>query len=184
MFNRISVDGLYSAPGGSIDWFVRDPKVDLAAHELTQPDTVLFGRVTYQLFEQVWPAVAADPKAPEAARTIAGELNRMTKIVYSRTLRNVSWQNSTLAEGDVAEHVRNLRQENGSDIIIFGSGTIVRQLVPAELIDEYVVIVTPVVLGTGKSLFSRVEKFNLELLETRSFDSGNALLHYRHVGLS
>jgi dihydrofolate reductase len=184
MFNRVSVDGFFAGPNGEIDWFIVDPELDKALHENGQPgtappDTVLLGRVTYQLFESVWPKVAADPSAPKEARATADELSQMTKVVFSNTLKEVSWENTKLVKGDVAKEVARLKQGKGSDILIFGSGTIVQQLTVGGLIDEYLFAVTPVILGTGKSLFSGVQKLDLELLETRNFKSGNVLLHYK-----
>ncbi|MDY9926918.1 dihydrofolate reductase family protein [Methanosarcina sp.] len=183
MFNRISVDGFFAGPNGEIDWFIADHELDKALHEMGEPDmdspdTVLLGRVTYQLFESFWPKVAADPESPEEARVIANELNQMTKVVFSKTLKEVSWQNTRLVKGNVIGEVSRLKQEKGSDILIFGSGTIVQQLADEGLIDEYLLAVTPVVLGTGKPLFKDVKKLNLKLLETKKFKSGNVLLHY------
>ncbi len=184
MFNRISIDGYFAGRNGEIDWFIRDPELDKALHEMGQPgaiapDTVLLGRVTYQLFESVWPKIAADPDAPEEARITANELNQMAKVVFSKTLKDVSWENTKLVKGDVAKEVGRLKQEKGSDILIFGSGTIVQQLSTVGLIDEYLFAVTPVILGAGKSLFDGVKKLDLELLEARDFESGNVLLHYK-----
>lgn len=184
MINRVSIDGFFAGPNGEIDWFVRDPELDKALHEMSHldavpPDTVLLGRVTYQLFESVWPQIAADPNSPKEARVTADELNQMTKVVFSKTLKEVSWENTKLVKGNVAKEVDRLKQEKGSDILIFGSGTIVQQLTAGGLIDEYLFAVTPVILGAGKSLFTGVKKRDLEFLEARSFKSGNALLHYK-----
>ena len=180
MLNRVSLDGFFAGPNGEIyDWFIPDPEVDKAAHEMAQADTILFGRVTYQLFESVWPKVAVDPNAPKEARITADEVNQMTKVVFSTTLKEVTWEHSILFKGNLAEEVRKLKQGNGPDILIFGSGTIVDQLANEGLLDEYLLVVTPVVLGAGKPLFQDVKKFNLELLEARDFHSGNVLLHYR-----
>lgn len=187
MFNRVSVDGFFAGPNGEIDWFIVDPELDKALHEMSQqdavpPDMVLLGRVTYQLFESVWPKVAADPKAPKEARNIANELNQMTKVVFSKTLKEVYWENTKLVKGDVAKEVGELKQGKGSDILIFGSGTIVQQLTAVGLIDEYLFAVTPVILGAGKTLFSGVQKLDIELLEARTFKSGNVLLYYKIRG--
>ncbi|NGM82053.1 dihydrofolate reductase family protein [Paenibacillus sp. 7124] len=179
LFNNISVDGYYAGPGGEIDWFIHDPEVNQAAHERMSPDTVLFGRATYQMFEGYWPHVAANPKAPEGARRMANELNQMTKVVFSSTLQEVSWMNSRLLSGNLQEEVRRLKEGEGADITIFGSGTIVQQLAKAGLIDEYLLVLTPVVIGNGKPLFIDAGKMKLELLEARSFSSGIVLLHYR-----
>jgi dihydrofolate reductase len=179
MFNRVSIDGFFAGPNGEIDWFVHDPEVDKATHEMMHPDTLLFGRVTFQMFDSYWPHVATDPNAPKEARILANELNQMTKVVFSKTLKEVTWENSKLVKGDVTQEVRKLKQGNGPDIVIFGSGTLVQQLAGEGFIDEYLILVTPVILGAGKLMFKDVKKFNLKLLEAKDFNSGNVLLHYR-----
>lgn len=177
--NRISLDGFFAGPNGEIDWFVPDPQVDRAAHEMMHPDTLLMGRVTYQMFASYWPHVGADPKAPQGARATAQELRQMNKVVFSKTLGQATWENSRLVKGDLIGTVKELKQGQGADITMFGSGTIVQQLADAGLIDEHLIIVTPVVLGTGKPLFKDVRKHTLELLSAKNFDSGNVMLHYR-----
>jgi dihydrofolate reductase len=181
MFNRVSLDGFFAGPNGEIDWFIHDPEVDKATHEMMQPDTLLLGRVTYQMFESYWPHVATEPNAPEGARILAHELNQMTKVVFSKTLEEVTWEHTQLVKGDVTKEVSKLKQGEGPDITIFGSGTIVQQLADEGLIDEYLIAVTPLVLGAGKPLFKDVKQFGLKLLGTRNFKSGNVLLHYETV---
>lgn len=178
MFNRISIDGFFAGPEGEIDWLIHDSEVDKALHKMMDPDTILFGRLTYQMFESYWPHVARDPNASKEARSLANELNEMTKIVFSKTLKEVTWQKSKLVEDNLIKEIRKLTQGEGPDIVIFGSGTIVQQLTNEGLIDEYLIAVTPVILGTGKPLLKNVKKCSLELLETRNFNSGNVLLHY------
>jgi len=178
VFNSISLDGYYAGPDGDIDWFIHDPEVDKASHEMMTPDTIIFGRETYQMFESYWPHVARDPRAPEGARMMADELNRMTKVVFSTTLQEVEWENSVLFGGNLAREVQKLKAGTGEDITLFGSGTIVQQLANEGLIDEYLLLLTPVVVGGGKALFEDVERLKLELLETRSFRSGVVVLHY------
>jgi len=181
MLNRISIDGFFAGPNGEIEWFIHDPEVDKAAHEMMHPDTLLMGRVTYEMFFAYWPMVGRDPNAPAEARMIASELDEMTKLVFSKTLPETTWVNSKLVKGDVTGEVSKLKQGSGPDITIFGSGTIVQQLASEGLIDEFLLIVTPVVLGTGKPLYKDVKNFNLRLLETRHFGSGNVLLHYEKL---
>ena len=185
MFNWMSVDGFFADPNGEIDWLIRDPEVEKAlrepraGEESVEADTMLLGNVTYTLFEQSWPPIANDPNAPEEMRRLADEITRMTKIVFSRTRQEVTWENSELFHGNLIEEVKKLKQEEGKDIIIFGSGTMVQQLTDADLIDDYFIALTPVVLGKGKLLFRDIEKHNLRLLEVQHFNSGNVLLHYR-----
>ena len=109
---------------------------------------------------------------------MAEEVTRMTKVVFSQSRAEVTWENSRLFRGHLVEEVKKLKEEEGSPILIFGSGTIVQQLTDAGLIDEYFLAVTPVVLGKGKPLFGDVERRNLRLLEPRQFNSGNVLLRY------
>jgi dihydrofolate reductase len=173
------LDGFYAGDDGSIDWFIHDFEVDKAAHQLMSPDTLLFGRETYQQFESFWPAQADNPDAPPPAKKMSHELNNMTKIVFSKSLKEVTWENSTLVSDDIAAAAQKVKEGEGADIAIFGSGTIVQQLADAGLIDEYLIVVTPVILGSGQALFEGYKPLDLELSESRSFSSGNVLLHYK-----
>ena len=179
VFDWVSVDGYYAGPNREIDWVVQDPEIDKAAHERMNPDTLLCGRISYQMFENVWPKVAEDPKAPKGMKKLADEMAQMTKVVFSKTLKEVTWENSKLFHGDLIEEVKKLRRRKGADIAIFGSGTIVQQLANEGLINEYLFAITPVVLGSGRSLFTDVEGLNLALVETKNFKSGNVLLYYK-----
>ena len=187
MFNWVSIDGFFAGPNGEIDWILRDPKVDQALresganNELAESggsDTMLLGNATYTMFENSWPQMARDPNAPEEMHKMADEVNRMNKVVFSRTRKEAPWENSRLLHGNLIEEVEKLKQTEGTPILIFGSGTIVQQLTDAGLIDEYFIAVTPVVLGKGKLLFGDVQKRNLQLKESRQFESGNVLLRY------
>jgi dihydrofolate reductase len=182
MLNRVSVDGFYAGPNGEIDWFIHDPEVDRAAHGNGISDTLLLGRHTYQMFESYWPPIAADPTAPEGSRVLSRELNQMTKVVFSKTLSEVTWENSVLVKNDIVQAVRDLKVGPGEGIGIFGSGSVVQQLTAAGLIDEFLIIVTPVILGAGKPLFTNHHKINLKLLKTWDFNSGNVMLHYTLAG--
>src|SRR5947207_3543067 len=132
VFNRVSMDGYFAGPNGELhEWFIQDPEVDKAAHEMMEADTVLFGRVTYHIFENFWTKQAIDPKASKEAKATAEELRKMKKIVFSRRLKEVAWENSKLINGNLIEEVKKLKQGNGPDMVIFGSGTIVHQLTDA-----------------------------------------------------
>ncbi len=187
MMNWISVDGYFAGPHGEIDWIVRDPQVDKALHESRSDappsgsagsGTMLLGNTTYTMFENSWPQIARDPNAPEELHKLAEEVIGMTKIVFSKSRKEVSWENSKLLRGNLEGEVEQLKRGEGSPILIFGSGTIVQQLTAVGLIDEYFIAVTPVILGKGKPLFGEVQKRNLRLREAQSFKSGNVLLRY------
>lgn len=185
MINWVSIDGYFAGPNGEYDWMVRDPEVDRALHEpktgeteAQSPDSMLLGNTTYTLFENSWPQIAKDPNAPPELHKMAAEVNGMTKLVFSRTRKEVPWENSRLFRGNLIEEVKKLKQTDGASILIFGSGSLVQQLAREGLIDEYLIVVSPVVLGEGKSLFTDVGKHNLQLLEAKAFPSGNVLLRY------
>jgi dihydrofolate reductase len=185
MINWVSIDGLFAGPNGEIDWILRDPEVDKALRgpkagetESADSDIMLLGNVTYTMFENFWPSIAGDSNAPEELHKMADEVTRMTKLVFSRTRKQVTWKNSKIINGNLVGEVQKLKQGKGTPILIFGSGTIVQQLTDAGLIDEYFLAVTPVVLGKGKPLFQDAKKRTLKLVEVRYFDSGNVLLRY------
>jgi len=166
---------------------VQDPEVDKAAHELgdsdTPPDTLILGGITYRGFERSWVPQLKDPNAPKEMKAVAEELTKMTKVVFSKTLKKdeITWENTQLHAGNLIEVVKDLKRRKGAGIMIMGSGTIIQQLANEGLIDEYAFIVTPVVAGEGKPLFKDVKQFGLKFLSTKSFESGNVLFHYETV---
>ena len=106
-------------------------------------------------------------------------MNNLSKVVFSRTLYRATWKNTKLVKGDPATEVRKMKNASGADMVILGSGTIVSQLAQEGLIDEYQLIVNPIVLGSGRTLFEGVKKrLNLKRTKTRNFGNGNALLCY------
>lgn len=182
MLNRISIDGYFASPNEAnfgMDWFIHDPEVDKAAHMIGgKMDTLLLGGTTYRGFERSWVPVLNNPHAPQQLKEIAEELTVMNKIVFSKTIKESNWDNTQIYDDHLIEVVRQLKQDNSSDILVMGSGSIVQQLAEENLIDEYIFIVTPIVAGEGKSLFQHVKQFELTLVEAITFASGNILLHY------
>lgn len=180
VLNRITLDGFFDGPNGENDWFIPDEDVDKAVHEMGAgpgADTLLLGRMTYQHLERFWPTV--NEQFPEPVREMAKEVNGMPKWVFSRTLKELTWENSKLMTGDLVEEVRRIKEGEGGGLLILGSGMLVQQLTEARLIDDYVFILTPTVLGKGKSQFKQEQKVDLDLVEVRTFPSGNVVLHYR-----
>lgn len=182
VMNRISVDGYFASNNEAtfgMDWFVQDPEVDVAVRAGDgKVDGLIMGKTTYLGFERGWVPILNDPDAPEALKAVAQELTAMHKYVFSGSLEEAAWANSTLYRDRLPERVRQLKEGPGDDILIFGSGSIVQQLANANLIDEYLLILTPVVAGEGKLQFRDVRPFDLKLLRAQSFASGNVLLHY------
>jgi dihydrofolate reductase len=173
----VSLDGYFARPDGSLDWHVVDDEFnEFARKQLDEMDTLLFGRVTYEGMASYWPTEGAMTDDPEIAAT----MNRMPKVVFSRTLKTLDWTNSRLARDDLAEEITGLKAQPGKDMVIFGSGELVSSLTRLGLIDEYRLFVCPVVLGSGKSLFAALnDTVNLKLLRAQPFTSGVVLLYYR-----
>ena len=166
----MTLDGVIEAPGGGEGFehegwsfrFERGPEGDkFKFDELMEADAQLLGRVTYQAFAQAWPSMT-----DEAG--FADRMNGMPKYVVSTTLDKAEWNNSTLIRDDVAEEVSRLRQRPGGDILVAGSATLVRTLMEHDLVDEYRLMVHPIVLGTGKRLFDDGSKLTeLRLVEAK-----------------
>lgn len=179
VFNLMSLDGYIAGENGDISWhMVDDDFHELAIAASTSGNTLLFGRVTYELMAGFWPR----PEAMQADPIVAAGMNRSDKIVFSRTLQKADWNNTRLVKDDMIGEVRRLKEGTGTDLTVLGSGSIVAQLTDAGLIDEYRVLLNPVVLGKGKTMFEDLKRMLvLRLTETRKFGNGNMLLKYEPV---
>lgn len=179
VFNLISIDGFFAGSDGNIDWHNVDDEFNTFAIEQTKTfGTILFGKTTYKLFEVYWPAALADPATSSDDRQIAQTIEDIEKIVFSKSIQDVSWKNTKLLHDVDPEEIKHWKESEGQDMAIFGSGTIVQQLANLGLIDEYRLLVNPVILGEGKPLFKNVHKLDLKLINTRTFGNGNVLLTY------
>ncbi|HEV8240634.1 MAG TPA: dihydrofolate reductase family protein [Thermoanaerobaculia bacterium] len=180
VFENVTLDGYFTGEDGDLSWAHArggddEDWNDFIAGNASRGGTLLLGRKTFEMMKAYWPTPQAKKEAPE----VAAGMNRMQKVVVSRTLDDPGWSNTEVINGDLAEEVRKLKQAADNDITILGSGSIVAQLAAEGLIDDYQVIVNPVVLGKGRSLFEGVEQApNLKLLKTRAFKNGNVLLSY------
>jgi len=179
VFNLVTLDGYFAGADGDISWHrVDDEFRELADKAANSGNTLLFGRITYELMASYWPS-------PEALRddpVVAGRMNSSEKIVFSRSLEKVDWYNCRLVRGELLHEVRRLKAGSGSDLTVLGSGSIVAQLAAAELIDEYQLLLNPVALGQGRSLFEGIgNQLEFRLTETRRFGNGNLLLCYEPV---
>ena len=176
-FEQVSLDGFFVDAKGDMNWA---HKQDAEWNEFTAGNAggdgaLLFGRKTYEMMASFWPS----PMAMQSAPKVAEGMNNLPKIVFSRTLETASWKNTTLMKGDLVTSVRKLKKKAGPDLVILGSGAIVAQLAPAGLIDEFQIIVNPLVLGSGRTLFEGVkERIDLKLVKTRAFGNGNVILYY------
>ncbi len=176
-FNMVTLDGFFEGPNQDIGWHHVDEEFNQFAIEQTSSvDTILFGRVTYEGMASYWPTSAAITDDP----VIADLMNRLPKIVFSRTLQKAEWNNTRLIKDHIAEEITKLKQQPGKDLAIFGSANLLSTLVQMDLVDEHRIMVNPVVLGSGTPLFQGVnEPIELKLLKTKAFDSGNVLLYYQ-----
>jgi dihydrofolate reductase len=162
--------------------FMSEERENFKFDELTASDALLLGRVTYEGFAAAWPSMMEQYRGPR--RAALGEYAEMMdgypKYVVSTTLEEpLGWNNSTLIKGNVAEEVTRLKQQPGKDILVFGSGALVNTLMQHGLIDEYRLMVFPVVVGSGKRLFGDgIETTVLSLVETNTFGSGVVVLSY------
>jgi dihydrofolate reductase len=179
VFNLVTLDGYIAGEGGDISWHNVDAEFqEFAERNSTSGSTLLFGRVTYELMAGYWPSAEALENDP----IVAEGMNSSPKVVFSRTLSKADWANTRLVKEDMVGEVRRLKQQSGKGLTILGSGSIVAQLTQAGLIDEYQVLLNPIVLGKGKTMFEGLtDKLILKLAETRSFGNGNVLLRYERM---
>lgn len=178
VFNQISLDGYFVDANGDMSWAHKgdDPEWNAYTAENASGGGVLvFGRVTYEMMAGFWPT----PAARAMSAFVAERMNNLPKVVFSRTLDKATWNNTRLIKGDIEAEVRRMKKESGPDMVVMGSGTIVSQLTAAGLVDEYQMVLNPIVLGSGRTLFDGVrKKLGLRLKTTRTFKNGNVVVAY------
>ncbi|MFY0524871.1 dihydrofolate reductase family protein [Archangium gephyra] len=179
VFNNVSVDGYFVDANGDMSWAhegTQDPEWNaFVSGNASGGGELLFGRKTYELMASFWPTPAAAQMNP----VVAERMNAMSKVVFSRTLDQASWSNTKLVKGDLVEEVRKLKQAPGQGMTILGSGSIVAQLARAGLVDEFQLVVSPIVLGQGRTMFEGLqEKLRLKPAQTRTFGNGKVVLCY------
>ncbi len=177
VFNMVSLDGYFTDANGEMSWAHKNDAEwnTFVEGNASAGGELLFGRITYELMSSYWPT----PNAIKNDPIIAEQMNKLPKVVFSRTMDKASWNNTKLVKGDMGAEIRKMKEEPGRDMVIFGSGNIVSQLAREGLIDEYQIVVNPIVLGKGRTMFDGIkEKLILKLTKTRTFDNGNVLLCY------
>jgi dihydrofolate reductase len=180
VFNHVTLDGYFVDANGGMNWAKtdnNDPEWNaFVAENASGGGVLVFGRITYQLMASFWPTPFAIKMMPD----VAEGMNRAQKFVFSRTLDEVTWSNTTLIKGDLATEIRKMKDEPGEGMAILGSGSIVSQLALESLIDEYQFVVNPLVLGKGRTMFEGINnKLPLKLTKSRTFGNGNVLLCYK-----
>ena len=180
---HVSLDGFTSGPNGELDWAIVDEEMEhYVDNLLSTVDTALYGRVTYHMMESYWPTVPANPASSKHDIDHALWVENVSKIVFSKTLEQVTWKNTRLVKDHIAEEISKLKHESGGDIMTFGSPSLVHTLIQHRLIDEYRINVNPIVLGGRIPLFKGVkESMTLKLVEAKAFRSGVVGLHYQSI---
>lgn len=176
-FLLVSLDGYHADTNAGLDWFRNDEELERYSRDQADViDTIVMGRRTFEMMASYWPTEQADREDP----VVAGFMNNLPKIVASRSLTSHPWGPTTFVADDVAGHLAAVKEQPGKDIAIFGSSTLVGDLLPSGVVDELRVIVNPVVLGAGRSVFSGAAgPVALRRTAVREFGNGNVLLTYR-----
>ncbi len=179
---NVTLDGFMSGPDCGLDWHFKSWTSEMGAslcRQLAEADTILLGRVTYTAMANYWNAKALQVSCSREDVLFTEMMNCYSKVVVSQTLKTATWNNTALINGNLAEEIRYLKQQNGKDIILYGSGKLFSALVDLKLVDEYRLWVHPVAIGKGKPLFSNLRIQSLELLKAETFGSGVVILHYQ-----
>lgn len=183
LFMHVSLDGFAADLNHGLDFLSYDKELQQYAAELVKTvGSPVYGRTTYQLMESYWPTVLKNPNADKHALEHARWVEDIPKIVFSRTLNEVSWNNSRIIKDNIVEEVNHLKHQPGKDLVIFGSPGLAANLLNLGLIDEYKLTVHPIILGSGISMFTNNSTKNkLKLLDSRTLGSGVLTVHYSTV---
>lgn len=176
-YQQLSLDGFFTDAHGDMSW-AHQHDAEWSAYTAQNAggtSVMVFGRKTYEMMASFWPT--AEARAMNAA--VAEHMNGQEKVVFSRTLASPSWANTTVRRGDVAGEVRRLKTEDGPDLLVMGSGSLMAPLVDGGLVDVLTVVIVPVILGGGRSLFAGTQGLHrLERTSARPFSNGNVVLTY------
>ena len=179
----MSLDGFVAGPNGEMDWIKVDEEIfDYVGKRISEGDTALYGRVTYQMMENYWPAAGDKPTATRHDIEHSKWYNKVHKVVLSKTMKDADLANTTIISDNFSDRINELKQSRNDgtgDILLFGSPTATHSLIQLNLIDGYWLFVNPIILGQGIPLFAGIkEKIELKLLDTRSFACGVTELNY------
>lgn len=177
VFNFITLNGYYKGPNEDISWHRHGAEEsEYAAQGANSESILLFGRITYEMMVAFWPTPTAFQNMP----AVAEGMNNSEKIVFSKTMTKADWKNTRLINHNIIEEIKRMKEVSAKNLTILGSGSIVTQFAEAGLIDEYKIMVDPVGLGEGTPIFKGMKnKLDLELSESRVFESGTVLLSYK-----
>jgi dihydrofolate reductase len=178
-FNFITLNGFFKGQNEDISWHRHEGEVVKFSEEALEQDNILlFGRKTYEMMVAFWPT----PMAKESFPKVAEGMNKAEKLVFSRTMSKADWDNTRVVNHNIAAEIKKLKQTAKKDMTILGSGSIVTQFAEEGLIDEYQIMVDPVVIGDGTPIFKDLKrKLDLRLTKTRTFKTGVVLLCYQPI---
>ena len=179
-FMHISLDGFVAGPNGEMDWIKVDEEIfSYVAKRISEGDTALYGRKTYEMMENYWPTAADKPNASKHDIEHSKWYSEVYKVVLSKTLHNAGLKNTKIISDNLSNEINEIKKQGDSEILLFGSPTATHSLIQQNLIDGYWLFVNPVVLGRGIPLFTSMDKkINLKLLEAHQFSNGVVVLNY------
>ncbi len=175
-----SLDGFVAGLNGEMDWIkVDDAMFDFAATMTDQADTALYGRVTYEMMQSYWPKAGEQPNATKHDKEHSAWYNKVLKVVLSKTIDETGLHNTKIIGDQLSDNINKLKQEDGKNILIFGSPGASQSLLNQGLIDEFWLFVNPIILGKGMPLFKDITgTTTLKLVESKTFACGVIALHY------
>ena len=177
---HLSLDGFVAGPNGEMSWVKVDQELfEFVGKRISEGDTALYGRVTYQMMEGYWPTAADKPTATKHDINHSRWYKQVHKVVLSKTMKDAALTNTTIITDQLSDRIHEIKLQPGNDILLFGSPTATHALMQQNLIDGYWLFVNPVLLGKGIPLFVDIkEQTKLKLLSTRPFSSGVVELNY------
>ncbi|MGY4537575.1 dihydrofolate reductase [Mucilaginibacter sp. UYNi724] len=176
---NITLNGFMAGSHGELDWhepYWDDEMAKIITRQLGNADTLLIGRNTYQCMAPYWQAQQSNISAPREIVDFADMMNRYEKVIFSKTLKIVNWQNARLANRPIGKEIRELKTLPGKDIVVYGSGKLVTQLIKLNLVDEYLIWIYPLLLNNGRPLFK--SRLTMHPYKTKVFGSGVVLMCY------
>jgi dihydrofolate reductase len=179
-FMHISLDGFVAGPNGEMNWIKVDEEIfDHVGKRISESDTALYGRVTYEMMEGYWPTAGDKPTASKHDIEHSKWYSKVHKVVLSKTIKEAGLINTKIISGNLATEINEIKQQAGEEILLFGSPTATHSLMQLNLIDGYWLFVNPIILGRGIPLFADIkDQIKLKLLTTRQFGSGVTELSY------
>jgi dihydrofolate reductase len=180
LFMHVSLDGFVAGPNGEMNWIKVDEEIfDYVANRINTADTALYGRVTYEMMEGYWPTAGDQPDASKHDIEHAAWYKKVDKVVLSRFMEGKQLPNTIIVSNDIEHRLKALKQQAGSEIVIFGSPSAAHSLMQYDLIDEFWLFMNPILLGQGIPVFKNIQQTTrLKLVTSKPFTNGVVCLHY------